>query len=172
MKKYVLLSLFSFFLIYSQDSSAQEDRKAKQEARVKSLQAKLEVLIAQEVSADSLLNASEKTIDESDAIFNELYDKRKVELKAYKVESKQLKKELKTKDRETLKQVKADIRKLDKDHKAKIRAIEKEIKDKDRDLLKAEMNATKAEEKLKLLKGKIKDAEKKVTAAQEKLDEM
>lgn len=170
---FYLHTVLAFILIgFVPDVNAQVSKKDKQTARVEAQQAKLEKMIAQEISNDSLLTVSEAKVDSASIRITELKQDIKEKNKGYKVESKQLKKELKTKDKVLLKKVKGDIKKLDKSHAVGLKKINTEIKNAERVITKSKANITKAKGKLKTLKGKIKAGEKKMNFEQEKLDKM
>ena len=173
-KQTVYLQAILFFILvgFGIDANAQVSKKEKQKARVEAQQAKLEKLIAQEISNDSLLSVSEAKVDSASVRITELKQDIKEKNKGYKIESKQLKKELKTKDKILLKKVKNDVKKLDKGHAADLKKINTEIKNAERIITKSKANISKAKGKLKTLKGKIKAGEKKMNIEQEKLDEM
>lgn len=169
-----LSALFVFTsFAYSQTQTLSREELALQKAEEKVEKYRLKLVdVKRDIeSADSLFVAAEELEKSAVVRKAEARDEIKAIEKTFKAESKPAKKMEKNKDRSVSAEGRAELRELTTQYKANLKVSQDKIKLAEKDISTAGRMMDKADKKLDLLKGKLKDTEKAYEEAEKALNE-
>ena len=171
----ILMAMFQLAVFAQTDSipqlSKEEAKLLKLEEKVQKNKLKLAQLMAPKESADSLIAAGEKMIDDAAVLGKENDDAIKELEKNYAAEAKTYKKKLKSKDKDEAKEASKELKEKEKEMIASRKELEKKVKEAIKMLDKGKKNLEKGEEKNKVLKDKIKEVEKALELSESELSD-